>query len=211
MSHPGSQGGGIPPAPGSNPRGRQPTPEEDLGQVEKDIRAALAASEVIRLKAREAEEIRTKSADLRREVVAAEHTAVFRNHFLRQAKAQESGSWPALNQDRWDKELAADLLTAARKSVADEGKAVAADLGGVFTMDLVENYLAVGARNAAKAVNDATFRLVDEKVKSADGDKQAAVQAYKDMAEGRARVLGEDRATQLVGFAAVEAGKQLSL
>lgn len=201
VKNPGTQEGGTPPGPGSAPRGRPETPEEDVGTVEKEIQRALFKSQQVKIERAALQ----KAADSRRSLVAEEHAALFRRHFLRQAKQQEAGQWPALNQARWDKELAADVLALARKSVGDEASLVAGSLGGRFDMEMVENYLLVGARSFAKSVNNQTYADV---AKAAD--PQEAAEIYRSAAAGRASVLGENRATQLMGFAATEAGKQLA-
>lgn len=200
VSHPGSQEGSIPAKPQSNPRGRPPTPEEDVGKAEEDIRRFIRESQIEREAVEAKSLIAQKDFDRRLQVMAIGQSTIFRRHFQRQAKAHEAGQWPWLNQERWNKELAKDLLDSALEEVEQEGTVQAKAKGGQFDVDFVRNYLTVGARELAKGINDTTYRNVKK------GDD---VTYYRESAGGRAKKLGENRAAQLMEFAAEEAGKQL--
>lgn len=206
VSHPGSQGGGTPPAPGSDPRGRPETPAEDAA-TEKEVREFMAKSADMRAKAQEAQEVIRKAAEMRRVAYVDEHKSIFTKHFNRQATQQKNGTWPSLNRERWDKELATDLLNAAKSTVQEEGNIVAQSMGSTaFDMGRVENYLISGAKRMAEAVNTSTYADVS---KAHEDGAEAVVGVYVAASNGRASVLAETRTTQLMNWAALEAAKQV--
>lgn len=207
VKHPGSQGGSTPAAPGSDPRGRPELPAEDA-EPEKFIRQALIKTEMDKQTKLAVLQGKAEDNEIRRQVVVHEHTELMQSHFNRQAKQQKSGQWPTLNRARWDRELSSDLLDLAVKTVAREGSSVAAALGGLFDVSLVENYLTVGSVALAKSINAQTYTDVAEAMKNEEKD---IASVYQKSADGRAGVLAETRATQLMSFATLEAGKQLSI
>lgn len=146
---------------------------------------------------------RQDRAVTRRDEYAAEHAELFRAHFRRQLAA-EGGK--ALDDERWDRELAADLRALAQRTVEAEGALQAARLMGTFDPKQVRNYLNAGARAAAKSINGVTADLV-RAARLADSDDPTTEVLTRSVAE-RADKLGIGRATALTSFAAHEAARQ---
>lgn len=200
-THPGSTSGSIPPKPGSADRGR---PAESVEEEEKALQSEmvrLATDSELREKA---DRVLAQAEVQRRDLLAADNAAALRRHFRRMAKADANGKMPAFNRQRWDKELADDLKTVAWEAVRDEGNRTAARMGGLFDMVGVQNYLIEGSKRFAHQVNDNVFEAVSRAVQAGT----PAADAYEAAIQTRADDLGLMRATQLLGFAALEAGKQ---
>lgn len=212
VKHPGSQGGGTPPAPDSEARGRPPT-DETLEEAEKAIRSkALDLRRFAELEDQRIEEVerqkalRRQAARKRRERVAAEHAEMLRNHFRRQSRAHPKTPIGD-DHERWDRELTADIFTLALRAVKEEGGITAEQLGGSFDMRQVENYLKVGAREYAKSIN----RRTERDLANADPEEnKTAEDVFQSAIDHRADSLAGNRATQLCAFATFEAGKQLA-
>lgn len=112
-----------------------------------------------------------------------------------------------MNQERWNRELAKDLLDLAREIVSEEGGVTAASMGETFDMGRVKNYLSVGAQSFAEAVNAQTYEAVTKAVET-DGIK-AASNVYSEASGERAKRLAESRATQLASWSVMEAARQV--
>ena len=215
VKHPGSQGGGTPPAPSSDPRGRPPneTEEQSVDDTEKAVRESVdrvkrheerhKADEEIRYKVQAA---RRTAVIRRRDISAGKHAELLRNHFRRQ-----KASTTPLSNARWNRELTADLLELAKATVEEEGTATAERLMGEFDMRQVENYLRAGAKAVAEAINMQTLKAYEQAVADAAAEKKTDElrDGVLDTAiTGRSDSLGTDRATGLSSFAVLEAAKQ---
>lgn len=207
VKHPGSQGGGTPPAPGSNDRGRPS--EEDLADTEKAVRAAMARSD----ERKKDEDFRAKAGIRRRETktnrdrFAADLAEIFRKHFRRQLRSKAD-----LHDERWNKELTADLLKARTAFLEAEGKRISASLLGTFDIEQTRNWLRAGAKAVAEAVNKQTAIAYDEAVAAAetkaDDDEDPRKKVLHNAIGERADQLGMSSATSVSSFAVHEAGKQ---
>lgn len=146
----------------------------------------------------------------RRDDYAAKHAELMRGYFRRQAKSIANGS--RADSERWNRELASDLLDLAKATVREEGNVVAAKVMSTFDMGKVENYLTAGAKAFAGAVNAQTQALIEGGLKATGpdapkkptrGEVIAAV-----LSPERADNYGLTRATGLAAFATREAGAQ---
>jgi hypothetical protein len=198
VSHPGSQGGGTPPAPDSDPRGRPPA--DDIDEEEKAVRA-----EIDRIKADQITTARRKATFQRRDEYAADHAEALRKHFRRQLR-DKSGT--ALDSKRWNDELAKDLNALGMKAVRTEGDAVAEHLMGEFDTGQVVNYVKAGAEAMARNVNATTAEKVRARTEGKADEEDPRQAVLQDAIDGRSESLGMNRATGLAAFAAVEAAKQ---
>lgn len=199
VSHPGSQGGGVPPAPDSNPRGRPPV--DDIEEQEKALRSTID-----RLKVEKLTTAARKATIDRRDGYAAEHAELLRNHFRRQLR---DNSGTAVDAKRWNDELGKDLALLGLKTVRAEGDATAARLAGEFDSDQVVNYVKAGAEAMARNVNAVTAEKIRNSTEGkAEEDIDPRKQVLEDAIESRSDSLGMNRATGLAAFAAMEAAKQ---
>jgi HK97 family phage portal protein len=138
----------------------------------------------------------------RRDQYAADLRALLARHFSRQENATKSKKVgvKALDDPKWDRELADDLYTALKGLLEREGGIAAARLGlADFDFDRVKAYLEAAAAARAHAINAATQRELEDNT-------------YKDVFEHaktvRAEQGGVALATQMAAFAAREAAKQ---
>jgi hypothetical protein len=126
-------------------------------------------------------------------------------------------SGKAMNADteRWDTELAADLLPAYKAAVQREGELRAASLvntdgsPSTFDMAYTENYLKAGTKAAAKSFNAATQNSLDAAHDAAETDDTIdPVERAYDARSGESKGFSLAAATGLAGFAAKVAGEQ---
>ena len=95
----------------------------------------------------------------RQERAAADAEAILRGIFERQSRAVKSaGGQKAVNTPKWNKQLADELLTLSRETVAREGTIHANRMASRFSMARARNYLETAALESAKAINDLTQR-----------------------------------------------------
>lgn len=194
--NPGAALGGAPPRATDGGRGRPPKGEPDFDRGPEGKAQRLA---------------RLNRAESRRKGAVTEHAAVFARHFQRQrAHVAEGGT--NLSSKRWNDELARDMLKAARVTVESEGSLQAERLMGTFDMGLVKHYLEVGAKAAAEGINIETAARVSaahqRTGKASTAATVAALTVMDDMINARPEDLGQGRATQLLAFATLEAGRQ---
>lgn len=200
VSHPGSQGGGTPAAPDSDPRGRPSTEGDAIDEEEKALRDSID-----RLKADQITTQRRKAVIDRRDGYAAEHAALLRKHFRRQMR-DKSGT--AVDAKRWNDELAKDLNKLGLKTVTTEGSAVAGHLQGEFDQSLVVNYISAGSEAMARNINSSTAEKIRTATEGKAEEEDPRKDVLQDAVDGRADSLGMNRATGLSSFAALEAGRQ---
>lgn len=204
--NPGATTGSLPPTMGAAPRGILPYPPEDSGATATVKSLEVEIHEALKFKAEQAQKkADERAADLHyQELVTGQHMALLSKHFRRQKAAHQKGNAPLLNSGRWDRELSDDLRALAKEVVSFKGNQVANSEGQAFDMLQVQNYLAAGADAIASAINQRTADYVASQIsmgKSVD-------QAYESRVK-QADSLSSNRATQLISFAALEAGRQL--
>lgn len=149
-------------------------------------------------------------------IIEAEHVEVFRSVFRRQQAALRSKAGAVRGKaviddvwdsDRWDRELAADLLALAIKAVAEVAQRVLAALGfspEQFDQPRTVNFLSAVADRVASSVNAVTRAQVAEVLDDPDALNQVFVRAVDQRAPEAART----QVTNLSGFASAEAVKQ---
>lgn len=158
-----------------------------------------------------------------------EITATLKKFFKRQARSLvpkldksrgfKSDDFPKWwNAERWERELADDLQPIFQRQAVDNAKR-AALLAGLdadeISPELMENYIAAMARGKSKAINNVTYRelqdALDLDADEIDPDVMGdTVEGVFEKAEGqRAEVAGASFATAVAGFAILEACNQL--
>lgn len=201
ISHPGSQQGSLPPAPGAPSRGQDPVPVADLG-AEATVKAIELA-----LEKKNEERGQQKAMDVAFEHLKDksmnDHVAILSKHFRRQKAAHETGQLPAINQTRWNRELASDLRKASEELVTARANQVAKELKSVFDPAYVQNYLTASADILAQKINQSTL----DDVRSAMS-KGASIEVAYEARVSRAPILATSRVTQLMSFATLEAARQ---
>lgn len=124
--------------------------------------------------------------------------------------AKALGSW--WDEDRWNRELAADLYAASVMLTGTVARATAERIGldpDEFDQDITLAYLAKVARSNAESINAVTRGQLEAALEDAE-DPLAQADAVFDVAQNaRAPQAGNTIATALAGFATVEAVTQL--
>lgn len=158
-------------------------------------------------------EIRIKGRSDEEEDAAVEK--VLQKFFKRQADSvlpklgAKTASW--WDEDRWNKELTADLEPVMDTICDAHGKAAAGDLGSEYDAEITRNYLKAMALGRAKATNTVTY----DKLKRAkaeydpeDEDSASPADVMEKRAETEAPMLGRSLATAVAGWAVLEACQQ---
>ncbi|AXH44455.1 portal protein [Arthrobacter phage MargaretKali] len=137
---------------------------------------------------------------------------VFSKFFARQRKAVLSAAgakapdwWDA---ERWDKELAADILAASLKVTEETALAAIEAMGedpSAYSVEQTEAFLAKVAERIAAQVNATTLTALE--VAQAD-EEQDLAHVFDVAEESRAAKSGMTAAATFVGFAMVEAAQQ---
>lgn len=179
-----------------------------------------AAEDVNRLADVLAERFKRKQSEIRIKGQSDEAeddavTAVLKKFFKHQADsvlpkigAKAAGWW---DEERWNKELAADLEPVMDSVCDAHGKAAAGDLGSEYDAEITRNYLKAMALGRAKATNAVTY----DKLKRAkaeydpeDEDSVSPADVMEKRAETEAPMLGRSLATAVAGWAVLEACQQ---
>lgn len=113
------------------------------------------------------------------------------------------------DEDRWNRELAADLLKVALATVTAIGPATAEALGfeaGDFDITRTEAYLKAVAENRAAMVNEATRIELETAIEEPEAEPAHVFEVAK---SSRSVSGGMAFATSLLAFATLEVGRQL--
>ena len=174
----------------------------------------------VHMKAREPVKIKAAPED----ADAKEITEALRKFFKRQkrsvgarlekaAKADDFPSW--WDAERWERELADDLQPIFQRQAVRRGRATVdeIDIGGDFDAERIVNYIKTMALGKSKAINNVTFRELQEMLDGDFDDDDDAMGASFDgvfeKAEGqRSETSGRSFATAVAGFAILEAINQ---
>ena len=149
--------------------------------------------------------IKGKSNDEEDEEVAE----VLRKFFKRQANSvlpklgAKSAEW--WDEDRWNKELADDLLPLIEKIADKHGMSTADVLGTDYGKEITRNYLRKLTEGRAKAINVSTL----EKLEDALEDEETEPAEVFEKREGKdADIFGQALATAVANWATIEAVHQ---
>lgn len=126
--------------------------------------------------------------------------------------AKDGDEW--WDQERWDKELAADLFRVAAQISRTIGRKTAEELGfdpGVYDTDRTVKFLQAVSESRAGMINGATKAALDEVLASADDeDAPAPSEVFKKAEEERSVAAAAALVTVFSAFATTEAAKQVS-
>ncbi|MDI3330138.1 MAG: phage portal protein [Micrococcus sp.] len=165
-----------------------------------------AAPERVRVKAPEpADEDRDRAVALMRDFFRRQGAAV--------ASAIGAGSADWWDAERWDAELAADLLEVLKAVSGSIGPAMAADLGfepGDYDMERTLEFLQAVAASRAGAVNAATRDELEAVLADDSEDAPTPAHVFEVAEESRSITAGQAIVTTAAAFASVEAGRQLA-
>lgn len=138
-----------------------------------------------------------------------EVTEVLRKFFKRQANSvlpklgAKSAEW--WDEDRWNEELADDLLPLIEKIADKHGMSTADVLGTEYGKEITRNYLQKLTEGRAKAINVSTL----EKLEDALEDEETEPAEVFEKREGKdADVFGQALATAVANWATIEAVHQ---
>ena len=193
--------------------GGQASPQDTHmdGKSQEDVfRLADAVAERFK---RKQSEIRIKGRSDEAEDDAV--TAVLKKFFKRQADSvipkigAKAASW--WDEDRWNKELAADLEPVMNSVCDTHGKATANDLGTEYDTGITRNYLKAMALGRAKATNAVTYdklKRARDEYDPEDEESVSPADVMEKRAETEAPMLGRSLATAVAGWAVLEACQQ---
>jgi len=153
--------------------------------------------------------VRRNAASRRKNGYADAQAALIRRHFARQEKALRGKSAARADGERWDSELAHDLLDLTKAQIETEGGIWGERFMGGFDPEQVQHFAEAEAKKAAGSINAATQRALDEardRAKSEDADPIG--DTFKTAAGSRADRIGSTRGLFVASFAATEAAKQ---
>lgn len=172
------------------------------GQASPRDSAPKALAPVVQLKARPSEQQAAKAEQVLAKFFERQGASV-----LAKINAGASDWWDG---ERWDRELAADLLPVAHSIATTLGKAEAKRLGfseDDYNPDQTVNFLKAVAERYATTANETTKGQLDAAVAAEDGDPAHVFDVAKD---SRAAGIGSMVTTFAAGFATVEAARQIA-
>lgn len=139
--------------------------------------------------------------------------STLRAFFKRQRDADRYGHGGEWDEERWNRELAADLHALALEVTATLGKAEAQALGfseDEYDVDATVAFLELAAQRRAATINRTTKDQLDEGLADDDADPATVVSSvYEQAIQTRAPGIATGLATFLSGFAAHEAAAQI--
>lgn len=97
------------------------------------------------------------------------------------------------DKERWDKELAEDLLPILRQVTEEKGKSIANELGSLYYSDQTEEYLKKLAQVHAELINDGTKKQIDNlltepTIEYVEGEEQEEPKTINDVYKKRISV-----------------------
>lgn len=153
--------------------------------------------------------VKRNNADLRKALVA-EHVTALSKFFEEQRTAVKSavGKKAVFDPTAWDADLTKILLTLATASAKTIGEKVASDLGGKYSSDDIENWLAENATTTAKQINQATKAEIALALENEDADPEDLIDGVFDgEVSARADQISLTRVAVVGGLAALVAAR----
>ena len=159
----------------------------------------------------EAEKIRIKARSTKEE--DERMTAILQKFWKRQANSvlpklgAKSASW--WDEDRWNDELAEDIEPLINEIADAHGKEVAGKLGFDYDGKRTRKYLEALAKGRAQAINDATYRKLQDALEDDEDDEDTPSNVFDVRQSKDALTFGRMLALTAAGWAAThEAPKQ---
>lgn len=190
--------------------GGQSSPQDTHMEEQEPMTTEPAEPQKMRKKS-EAEKIRVKARPTKEE--DERMTEILRKFWKRQANSvlpklgAKSASW--WDEDRWNDELAEDLEPLIDDIADAHGKEVADKLGFNYDSKRTRKYLEALAKGRAKAINDATYRKLQDALEDDEDDEDTPSNVFDVRQSKDALTFGRMLALTAAGWAAThEAPKQ---
>ena len=111
------------------------------------------------------------------------------------------------NQHRWDMELADDLEPVIDKVADDHGEEVADAMGAKWNKEQTRNYLRMLAEGRAAAINEGTYKKLQESLED-DDEEETPARVFEKREGNEANLLGRSLALTVAGWAATHEAPQ---
>ena len=137
--------------------------------------------------------------------------AILKKFFKRQASSvipkigAKAASW--WDEDRWNEELADDLEPLIDKIADAHGKEVADALGSKYDPQLTRKYLRKLSEGRATAINDATYKKLQEALESED-EEETPEKVFQKREDADSGTFGRSLATAVAGWAMIREAPQ---
>ena len=138
-------------------------------------------------------------------------TEALRKFFKRQASSvipkigAKAASW--WDEDRWNEELADDLEPLIDKIADAHGKEAADALGSKYDPQLTRKYLRKLSEGRATAINDATYKKLQEALESED-EEETPEKVFRKREDADSGTFGRSLATAVAGWAMIREAPQ---
>lgn len=111
------------------------------------------------------------------------------------------------DQHRWDMELADDLEPVIDKVADDHGEEVADAMGAKWNKEQTRNYLRMLAEGRAAAINEGTYKKLQESLED-DDEEETPARVFEKREGNEANLLGRSLALTVAGWAATHEAPQ---
>lgn len=111
------------------------------------------------------------------------------------------------DQHRWDMELADDLEPVIDKVADDHGEEVADAMGAKWNKEQTRNYLRMLAEGRAAAINEGTYKKLQESIED-DDEEETPARVFEKREGNEANLLGRSLALTVAGWAATHEAPQ---
>lgn len=158
-------------------------------------------TEKVRIKARS-----TKEEDERMAEILQKFWKRQANSVLPKLGAKSASWW---DEDRWNDELAEDILPLINSTADAHGKEVAEAIGFEYNTEQTRRYLKEMAKGRARAINDATYRKLQAAIDDDEDEENTPAHVFEVRENKDSITFGRSLALAAAGWAAVhEAPKQ---
>ena len=121
-------------------------------------------------------------------------------------RAGDENFW---NSERWDKELAEDLLPVLTDISDKHGKSTAEQLGSEYVTEVTRKYLGVASEARAKKINEGTLKAINNELnRDFEDDEEPDISKVYEVRENTAGSLAKSAAGAIASFATQEAAHQ---
>lgn len=186
----------------ASPNDTDPTVTRFEGEAA--VKSAEKAPQTVQLKGRS-----TKDDDEALEKVLVRFFERQRRSVTAKLGAKAADNW--WDSERWDSELADDLLPLIEQQADAKGKASAQAISAEYNTAQTRAYLRKMAEKRAEAINSETQKRIEAALDAADDDEDEDEDVdgvFDNAVEQRSKISGRAIATAVAGFAIMEAVKQ---
>ena len=161
----------------------------------------------VKMIAKSATRIKSMSSAEEDEMMADVLSAFFKRQeksVLPKIGAKSARWW---DQHRWDMELADDLEPVIDKVADDHGEEVADAMGAKWNKEQTRNYLRMLAEGRAAAINEGTYKKLQESLED-DDEEETPARVFEKREGNEANLLGRSLALTVAGWAATHEAPQ---